>query len=63
MYLSQGHLSIYMILIQYLNKNRFCEVTNGSKKCIIGTAYRSPSQNSDKSESSILSLFYESEFF
>ena len=55
MYLPQGHLSIYMIMIQYLNKSRFCEVTNGSKTCIIGTAYRSPSQNSDKSESPIIS--------
>ena len=42
-------------MIQYLNKSRFCEVTNGSKTCIIGTAYRSPSQNSDKSESPIIS--------
>ena len=28
-----------MISIPYLNKSLFCEVTIGSKKCIIGTVY------------------------
>ena len=40
-----------MISIPYLNKGLLCEVTIGSKKCIIGTVYRSPGQNSDEFES------------
>ena len=40
-----------MISIPYLNESLLCEVTIGSKKCIIGTVYRSPSQNSDEFES------------
>ena len=28
-----------------LNESLLCEITNGSQKCIIGTVYRSPSQN------------------
>ena len=40
-----------MILIPYLDESLLCEVTTGSKKCIIGTVYRSPTQNSDEFES------------
>ena len=40
-----------MISIPYLNESLLCEVTIGSKKCIIGTVYRSPSKNSDEFES------------
>ena len=40
-----------MISPPYLNESLLFEVTIGSKKCIRGTAYRSPSQNSDESES------------
>ena len=39
-------LALKMILI-YLNASLLCEVTIGSKKCIMGTVYRS-SQNSDE---------------
>ena len=35
----------------YLIESLLCEVTIGSKKCIIGNVYRSPSQNSDEFES------------
>ena len=34
--------------IPYLNESLLCEVTIESKKCIKGTVYRSPSQNSDE---------------
>ena len=44
-------LALKMISIPYLNESLLCEVTIGSKKCIIGTVYRSPSQNSDEFES------------
>ena len=40
-----------MISIPYLNESLLCEVTIRSKKCIMGTVYRSPSQNSDEFES------------
>ena len=40
-----------MISIPYLNKSILCEGTIGSKKCITGIIYRSPSQNSDEFES------------
>ena len=36
---------------RYLNESLLCEVTIGSQKCIIGTGYRSRSQNSDEFES------------
>ena len=45
-----------MISILYLNEILLCEVTIGSKKCIIETVYRSPSQNSDKFESFLSKL-------
>ena len=44
-------LALKMISIPYLNESLLCEVTTGSKKCIIGTVYRSPSQNPDEFES------------
>ena len=44
-------LALRMISIPYLNESLLCEVTKRSKKCIIGTAYRSPKQNSDEFES------------
>ena len=44
-------LALRTISILYLNESLLCEVTIGSKKCIIGTVYRSPSQNSDEFES------------
>ena len=44
-------LALKVIWIQYLNKSLLCEVTIGSKKCIIGTVYRSTSQDSDEFES------------
>ena len=37
--------------LEYLNESLLCEVTIRSKKCIIGTVYRYPSQNSDEFES------------
>ena len=45
-----------MISILYLNEILLCEVTIGSKKCIIETVYRSPSQNSDEFESFLLNF-------
>ena len=47
-------LAVKMISIPYLNQSLLCEVTIGSKKCIIGTVYRSPSQILIN-----LSLFYQ----
>ena len=44
-------LALKVISTPYLNESLLCEVTIGSKKCIIGTVYRSPSQNSDEFES------------
>ena len=41
-------LALQMIQIPYLNESLLCEVKIGSKKCIIGTVYRSPSTNSDE---------------
>ena len=35
--------ALKVILIPYLNESLLCEVATGSKKCIIGTVYRSPS--------------------
>ena len=43
--------TLKVISTPYLNESLLCEVTIGSKKCIIGTVYRSPSQNSDEFES------------
>ena len=40
-----------MIPIPNFNESLFSEVTIGSKKCIIGTVYRSASQTSDEFES------------
>ena len=45
------NLPLKLISTPYLNESLLCEVTIGSKKCIIGTVYRSPSQNSDEFES------------
>ena len=39
-------LALKVISTPYLNESLLCEVTTGSRKCIIGTVYRSPSQNS-----------------
>ena len=44
-------LALKVISTPYLNESLLCEVTIGSKKYIIGTVYRSPSQNSDEFES------------
>ena len=44
-------LALKVISTPYLNESFLCEVTIGSRKCIIGTVYRSPSQNSDEFES------------
>ena len=44
-------LALKVISTPYLNESLLCEVTIGSKKCIIGPVYRSPSQNSDEFES------------
>ena len=44
-------LALKMISIPYLNESLLCEVTTGSKKCIIGTVYRSPRQDPDEFES------------
>ena len=44
-------LALKMISIPYVNENLFCEVTLGSKKCIVGVVYISPSYNSDEFES------------
>ena len=41
-------LSLKVISTLYLNESLLYEVTIGWKKCIIGTAYKSPSQNSDE---------------
>ena len=45
------NLALKVISTPYLNESLLCEVTIGSKKCIIGTVYRSPSQNYDTFES------------
>ena len=44
-------LALKVLSTPYLNVSLLCEVTIGSRKCIIGTVYRSPSQNSDEFES------------
>ena len=44
-------LALKVISTPYLNESLLCAVTIGSKKYIIGTVYRSPSQNSDEFES------------
>ena len=44
-------LALKVISILYLNESLLFEVKVGSKKCIIGTVYRSPSQYSDEFES------------
>ena len=38
-------LELKMILVSDINESLLCEVTIGSKKCITGTVYKSPSQN------------------
>ena len=38
-------LALKMILVSDINESLLCEVTIGSKKCIAGTVYKSPSQN------------------
>ena len=43
-------LALKVMSIPYLNESLLFEVKIGSKKCIIGTVYRSPSQNSDEFE-------------
>ena len=45
------NLALKVISIPYLNESLLCEVTIGSKKCIIGTVYRSPSQNFNEFQS------------
>ena len=50
------NLPLKLIPTPYLNESLLCEVTIGSKKCIIGTVYRSPSQNSDEFESFLLNF-------
>ena len=45
-----------MISTPYFNESLLCEVTIGSRKCIIGSVYRSPSQNSDEFESFLLNF-------
>ena len=40
----------------YFNESLLCKVTVGSRKCIIGSVYRSPSQNSDEFESCLLNF-------
>ena len=49
-------LALKVISTPYLNESLLCEVTTGSRKCIIGTVYRSPSQNSDEFESFLLNF-------
>ena len=44
-------LALKGISIPYLNESLLCEVTTGSKKCIIGAVKKSPSQNSGEFES------------
>ena len=46
-------LALKVIPTPYLNENLLCEVT---KKCITGTVYKSPSQNSDEFESFLLNV-------
>ena len=48
-------LALKVISTPYLNESLLCQVTIGSK-CIIGTIYRSPSQNFDEFESSLLNF-------
>ena len=48
-------LALKVISTPYLNESLLCQVTIGSK-CIIGTVYRSPSQNFDEFESSLLNF-------
>ena len=49
-------LALKVLLTPYLNESLLCEVTVGSRKCIIGALYRSPSQNSDQFESFLLNF-------
>ena len=49
-------LALRVMSTPYLNKSFLCEVTIGSKNCIIGTVYRSTSQNSHEFESSLSSF-------
>ena len=49
-------LALKVISTPYFNESLLCEVTIGSRKCIIETVYRSPSQNSDEFESFLLNF-------
>ena len=49
-------LALRVISIPYLNGSLLCVVTIRSKKCIIGTVYGSPSQNSNELESFLSNL-------
>ena len=50
------NLALKMISMQYLIESLLFKVKIGSKKCIIGTAYRCPSQNFDGFESFLLNF-------
>ena len=45
-----------MISTPFLKESLLCEVIIGSRNSIIGTVYRSPGQNSDEFESSLLNF-------
>ena len=49
-------LALKVISAPYLNESLLCEVTIGSRNCIIGTVYRSSSQNFDEFESFLLNF-------
>ena len=49
-------LALKVISTPYLNESLLCEVTVESGKCIIGTVYRSPSQNFDEFQSFLLNF-------
>ena len=49
-------VALKVISTPYFNESLLCEVTIGSRKCIIGSVYRSPSQNSDEFESFLLNF-------
>ena len=49
-------LSLKVISTPYLTESLLYEVTIGSRECIIGTVYRSPSQNSEEFEFFLLNF-------
>ena len=49
-------LALKVISTPYLNESLLCEVTIGSRKCMIEALYRSSSQNSDQFESFLLNF-------